>query len=471
MSFFPLEYLKVGKVDFLYEMTHCDIKNIIKSIRKSPDRLNIINGFINILKDNKYFANFCYDVIYDIPEYNDIAKELIRVKELSCDRLKEILDNNCPYGLDIITNNLDYLVKKDDKFLDIICEYCFRNNNMNILYILSRYKNLHIRFLFMNYLILNHFDKLNLFYDDLIKYTTEYTFEEGEQLVLFPEVMNVNDISNLAISLLNIKEYDEYNRLKEYILKEYKNNCLASMLLKNSLVEDFKEDADRLFDSSLDFKCDLFFNSKYSSLISKELLDRFSSRIQFFNKDGFCHSVFPIYRYGLGDKVESYVDKYMDLSSRKDYEYIGEGTTSTCFRIGDYVIKLIRTKWSYEDVICPNIFLIVKDYEEDYIRDKNGIVVCGIEVQKFLSRKANIDRKYFDLFDKELSRLGYRRTDTLTGGTCGENTMLLDSYLDADSSNPELLPDWFKEYPLVLIDRDRIYKKDQECIKQLRCRY
>ena len=36
--------------------------------------------------------------------------------------------------------------------------------------------------------------------------------------------------------------------------------------------------------------------------------------------------------------------------------------------------------------------------------------------------------------------------------------MLLDSYMDADCNNPELLPDWFKQYPVVLVDRDLVYK-------------
>ena len=49
--------------------------------------------------------------------------------------------------------------------------------------------------------------------------------------------------------------------------------------------------------------------------------------------------------------------------------------------------------------------------------------------------------------------------------------MLLDSYLDADTHNHEQLPEWFKKYPLVLVDRDRIYKKDNPFIKQLKSGY
>ena len=49
--------------------------------------------------------------------------------------------------------------------------------------------------------------------------------------------------------------------------------------------------------------------------------------------------------------------------------------------------------------------------------------------------------------------------------------MLLDTYRDADCPNPEKVPVWFRQYPLVLIDRDRIYPKDKIYIKQLRSGY
>ena len=112
--------------------------------------------------------------------------------------------------------------------------------------------------------------------------------------------------------------------------------------------------------------------------------------------------------------------------------------------------------------------MIAKNYEEIYLRDKDGKVKGGLEVQKYLTRSAkDIDPNYFRYFDLALDRLGYRRTDTLTKGSCGENTMLLDTYRDADCSNPEKVPVWFKKYPLVLIDRDRIYPKDKAYVKQL----
>ena len=42
-----------------------------------------------------------------------------------------------------------------------------------------------------------------------------------------------------------------------------------------------------------------------------------------------------------------------------------------------------------------------------------------------------------------------------------DNFRLLDSYQDAFTENPEFLPDWFKEYPIVIVDRDAIIKTEE----------
>lgn len=263
------------------------------------------------------------------------------------------------------------------------------------------------------------------------------------------------------------------------ILQNYKYNYLASLLLEDKWVIDpnkevkertFCKNADILFNTSMDYKLSLYLRHK--SKISDELLNEFAYNLRYFLGSCEYRYLESIYKSGLGLLLEEWSAKYMDISKSKEYGYIGGGSTCNCFRIGDYVIKLVKTKWLYENVICPNLYLIAKNYEEIYIRDEENIVIGGLEVQKYLTRKAdNIDLKYFNYFDLELNRLGYIRTDTLTRGVCGENAMLLDTYLDADCVNPEKVPVWFKEIPLVLIDRDRIYPKDEVFIKQLRSGY
>ena len=93
-----------------------------------------------------------------------------------------------------------------------------------------------------------------------------------------------------------------------------------------------------------------------------------------------------------------------------------------------------------------------------YAKDNNGVVKTGIEVQKFLKKKANdVPKDFFDCFEQELRNAGYELHDNLIGGDCGDNCMLLDSYLDANHPEPEQLPEWFKRYPLVLIDHDLVF--------------
>ena len=487
MAFNTLDYLKEGKVEFVFHCTQYDYNHLIENVRKSPNRIEIINGFLPILKEK--LPSFCFNIIYDIPEFADDAYKLLNIRNITPEMLNNLL-NNSPLGLRILYENFDTFLcfNGDIKYFEYIVKYAFESNNRELIHKLSRYSDLHIRYLFMEYLIKNHPEQVDIIYDDITKYTTSITYEPYEQLTFLPQLMNPDDISKLAVLLLTNNRKKDYKKLKEFIISDYKYNYLASELLASKWIVDpdthrllsdpnkekkeitFNEDADTLFSTSADYRFAIFLRHK--AMISQELLDDFAYRIRYFLDEEKSHELESIYCCGLGQLLEEWTEKYMELSKNKEYGFIGSGTTCNCYRIGDYVIKLVKTKWSYEDIICPNLYLIAKNYEEIYLRDKKGIVEGGLEVQKYLTRRAdNIDPKYFRYFDLALDRLGYRRTDTLTKGTCGENTMLLDTYRDADCPNPEKVPVWFRQYPLVLIDRDRIYPKDKIYIKQLRSGY
>lgn len=487
MAFNTLEYLRDGKVDFVFECTPYDYEHLIESIRKTSNIIEIINGFLPKLKEK--LPSFCFDVIYDIPEFEDEAYELLDIKNVTPEMLSNFL-HNTPLGIKVLYENFDYFLSSsvDKKYFDSIVKYAFDCNNVELIHKLSRYPDLHTRYLFMDYLIRNHADQIDSIYDDITKYTTSITYELYEQLTFLPQLMNPDDISKLAVLLLTHNREADYKKLKDYILKDYKYNYIASQLLIDEWLVDpethillndpnremkekeFNKDANELFRTSADYRYTIYLRHK--AKISHELLNEFAHKIRYFIKEDKIHDLEAIYRCGLGQLLEEWTEKYMELSQSKEYGFVGGGTTCNCYRIGDYVIKLVKTKWSYEDVICPNLYLIAKNYEEIYLRNKKGNVDGGLEVQKYLTRRAdNIDPKYFRYFDLALDRLGYRRTDTLTKGTCGENTMLLDTYRDADCSNPEKVPVWFRQYPLVLVDRDRIYSKNKIYIKQVRSGY
>ena len=487
MAFNTLEYLKDGKVDFVFHCTPYDYEHLIEYVRKAPNRMEIINGFLPKLEVD--LPSFCFSIIYDIPEFADEAYKLLDIKKVTPEMMNNLLYNS-PLGLKVLYENFNTFLSHnwDTKYFDCIVKYAFDSNNRELIHKLSRYSDFHIRYLFMNYLIKNHPEEIDKIYDDITKYTTSVTYEPYEQLTFFPRLMNSDDISKLAVLLLTNNREKDYKKLKEFILKGYKYNYLASELLADKWLFDpnshillndsdkekkegaFSEDADSLFSTSADYRFTLYLRHK--AKISEQLLNDLSNRIRYYLEKDKGNELESIYCCGLGQLLEEWTEKYMELSKSKEYGFVESGTTCSCYRIGDYVIKLIKTKWSYEDVICPNLYLIAKNYEEIYLRDKKGIVEGGLEVQKYLTRRAgNIDPKYFRYFDLALDRLGYIRTDTLTKGICGENTMLLDTYRDADCPNPEKVPVWFRQYPLVLIDRDRIYPKDKIYVKQLRSGY
>ena len=51
MAFNTLDYLKEGKVEFVFHCTQYDYNHLIENVRKSPNRIEIINGFLPILKE------------------------------------------------------------------------------------------------------------------------------------------------------------------------------------------------------------------------------------------------------------------------------------------------------------------------------------------------------------------------------------------------------------------------------------
>ena len=470
MAFNPLQYLKLGLVDFLYDLTEYDRKQLINWVREDKNRNEIINGFLSKLIDNQPL--FCLEIIYDMDDYEKEAMYLMDEYPnylSSCKYIKNILFNT-KFGKKFVKERLNTIIKKDKENINVILEYTFTSfeDNKDLIEMLYLHPDLHIRYIFMKYVIENHKAKTNIIYDNIMKYLTSYTHKEYEQLTFLPELMSSEDISKLAVAVYESNDKELWYRMKEYILETYEYNDLAQLLIEKDINDEYERDADKLFITSRNYQYEIYRN--HSKQVSEELLTNFQRYIQIFSNgkayDGKLHNQFF---YGLGHDLIRYVDKYLSLSKDKTYEYIKSGSCTSCFRVGDYAFKLSNTKWSYEDIICPNLYLILKNLEEHYIRDSKGVVLASLEIQPYLTKEAvDLPSSVFEEFENELNRLGYYTTDRLVGGMCGNNCMLLDSYKDADCYNPEILPDWFKKTPLVLIDRDRIYKLDNKWPKQLK---
>ena len=139
------------------------------------------------------------------------------------------------------------------------------------------------------------------------------------------------------------------------------------------------------------------------------------------------------------------------------------GTCSRAFRVGDYVIKVSHKKWSMEDNLCPRGYLFAKNYEEVIVRKSNGEVTGAVEVQKYLTRPLSVDSsETINAYYEALKEAGYYTKDVLTATEGGAYCYYLDTYLDADCDDPEQLPDWFKQNPVVLVDRDLVFSLDNK---------
>lgn len=333
----------------------------------------------------------------------------------------------------------------------------------------------------MKYLVSYARDKVSIFYDDITKYFTSVTYQLYEQYTFLPEYMDVKDISELAVTMLNKNDYEMFLKIKKFIFDNYDKNNLGQLLTEPDHIpvkrritqirtnarrdKELQSDIDNYFMTADSHRYHIYKN--YSHLLSKELLEEYRKFLVHFktDKDDIDSYLSSIDYWGLSNKLEEYVDKYLSLSTSDESHFIGAGTTASTFKIGDYVIKLVNGKWSYEDIICPNLYIIIPNIEEEYVRNKKGMIMAGIEVQKYIEKSAkDVPREYFGLYKKELERLGYYTTDSLIDGRCGDNCRLYDSYLESKNPNP---PEWYKKYPLVLVDRDRIYRLDNTRPKQI----
>ena len=482
MSYYSIEKLRNGDVDFLYDFLPHDEKKCQESIRTLPDRLAVVQSFYEKAKTIAPF--FCFEIIYDMDEYKKETFDLIKKYncKFSTEKLINIL-NNTSWGENYVFKNIDKIIAEDKNRIPMILDFVFnkakRYNDWITLF--KTHTNLHYRFLFIQYIIENHPNELNNIYNnDLIKFTTSHTGLPYEQLTLLSEKMNSKDISKIAYALFDSKiDKKFYLELKEYILNNYLENDIAELLLElkqvpsgnpgacrlvqnETGINEFQSDAQRLYLTSRNYQFHIM--KKFSDYLSEKLVEEFEYYNKLFSETPKRRRDEPMRRidcYGLTKEVKRSVDTYLDLSENKTYEYINSGSTSDCYRIGDYIFKLIRSKWSYEDIISPNLYLIIKNYEEFYIRDKDGFVSCGLEVQKFLKKPV---REIDNLSDRiswlniTLQSLGYYYADRYLSEEWGDNIGILDSYKDADCKNHEALPAEFKQTPLVIIDRDRIFK-------------
>jgi hypothetical protein len=430
-------------LSFIEYLDNDERKIIIKRIKRHANKAD----FINLLRENPNYNSFLFELIYDDNQYiedtinlllgansNEYYERFLSFHHYNLNEIYQLFfDRNNSNDEDSVIIFLRLL---------IFCKIDFNEYLFNI-------SNLHYRALLIKEILQSYAAKFNK--DNLLAY-----FKDAKNKI------SENDASDIAIILLDSNDLVHYNMVKEFILNNYKTNDLGKKLLRDDSFNSFQAfttDADKLFISSKTFGLDMYHT--YSDLISREVIAEFDNTFGKFLGPGREFNTRRIFEYGLSKEIKRCLEMYLDLSQDKTCKLLSSGTTADCYQVGDFVLKLIINKWSREDVICPNLFLIIKNFEEIYIRDKSNNVVAGIEVQKYLRRKANnLSTSTIIKFTKELASLGYCCTD-IYAYRPNENLRILDTYLDADTKNPENLPDWFKRTPLVLVDRDLVYREDE----------
>ena len=471
----PTESLQNGNTEFLKEMKYNERLFLVKKIRKTVDKTEFIKSFLTdeVMRD---YPSFIFALIYDNDDFENETKELFSfnngsLANLSIEQFTNLL-NDTKWGSKYIYDNFDKLILTNEKVkIKLIIKKIFNGDPLKEDFI-NKFLgdiNLHRRAIFLKYTTLDFPKEAEKLYENIDK-ILEYRFIDNKQTEIVIKMSEI-DLSKVIVQCLHSKlDKSIFDKLKEYLFKNYPKNDLAELLIPvytNDKVakEDekiFIANADQLFLTSRRYQ--YFIINRYSDFLCQQILDEYRNLVRLSQAYGcgdnmLCPSMQKLYIYDLGNELKRIVDQYLSLSKTDKINYLSSGTRNNSFRVGDYTLKIGSGKWSYEKVICPNLFLFLKNIEEYYIREANELVIANLEVQPYISKKPyHFSSSQLKRFIDELKNLGYYTTDPNTLRGSVDNFGVLDSYKDADCDDPEQLPDYFKSCPIVLYDRDLIFK-------------
>ena len=336
---------------------------------------------------------------------------------------------------------------------------CYAKHNNKELYKLVAYSNdLSIRYEVMHFLSQEDRDFLRVLFPHITDY---FVIKENDKVIA---KMKEIDVSIIAANLFDfIFDVELFTEIKEFIFANYPKNHLLGFLAQNDEFEDdlfhFHEeivkDFERLYKTSFDYK--LAAIDKYEEYIPKdEYLELFRILKLFrFQRD----VLEDIFKRGMGEDFIHLLKKYLGVRDSPTIRY-DNGSVTDVFAIGDFVIKFISEIHTISDAkerYFP-CFLVNKVIEEKYYYDKDGKLLGILQVQPRLYCLIE-DKNLEKLFEEELERLGYFVYDGLIER---KNLYYLNDYHDADIDDPETLPDWFKENPIVLVDLDLMFRVEQK---------
>ncbi len=455
-----LSELQLGNINTFSQLDNYFKEVICDSVRTNPNRLKILSSCFSKLKEQHPYYAFL--MTYDLTEYTDFTKDFFY-------KSPSILINNRLY-YELLELH-PWVVSYTATHITRIVQYNFDNTFVILKYAITHNKSEWIKQLIYNddmlirvhtmYTIIDDFPRLfTKLYPDPLS-VCKMTSKDGSI-----QIADESYLSKIAILIvLNLNNIPLYQEFKNFILTNYTSNTLASIIDCYIIVENDETlkkllitDIDSLFISSKNYKWQLY--QHYQEYLSPHLTNDFYNLLKPFINifpneviEGMCTR-------GLLSKFIELANKYLALSTKaKCITNAGEGTCSYVYRVGDYIIKYSDKKYSFEPTICPNLYLIAKNYEEVINRDSRGQVTGALEVQKYYSKAVlPSEEELLTKWQEALRKEGYYLVDNLVGQKVGSNCYFLDDYHDADTNDPETLPEWFKKDPIVLVDRDLIYK-------------
>lgn len=305
---------------------------------------------------------------------------------------------------------------------------------------------------------------------------------------LLDEIISVNDPKQTAIngfdkeefinSIYSLEEvlnyylkkgnFEKVIKIAEAIFLKQESNHVLTLLYPYIFRKDIEtllfSNLETILKYSLDGKVQLL---KYIKLRKVKLSPEYQMIYQFIhckdvdlvterNLEGLLNS-------GYIKEVYSLYKKYLQISKRKEVRYISHGFYSCVFQIGDYVMKIGKERavsnCNYQ------FYRFLKSYEKLVKIDQNGCPLLFIEIQPYLEiDRKEITKEMITDFFKDLDKAGLIILDPNTNKYSSINFGLLEDYHNANipkGFDIESLPESFKKHPLVLVDVDYIFSKEE----------
>ena len=429
----------------------------------------------------EYLLDHRREIIDDIVEYAWYLKpyltllNAVRSTNAKKEKILKIAENDCYCSNSVISNILKYeskyaemLVEYIDSILSIdisyindYIDYAMKKNRKEIIEKLINSENLTIRAKTIMHLVAKHYEY----------YKKHYSHNFEDYFMLDGKLIR-EEYASLIVSYLAVHDTKEYYRVLKFVLENYKENTILSHMTSDSLdyhlYHEKKTGAGAIEEAQAIKDINILFNSysgnkyimfeRYGRYLDEETKRRYSLLKNFYNAD--LNAVIEMFSSTLYNHFLDVVEKYSQGITGA-IKVAGRGTRSTAYVVGDKIIKCSNGKWNQKRTTSISSFLILKNLEEYYEYDQFDGISHSIEVQPYLKRKAYVfSRDIIKKFKEEFARQGLECSDLLIRNFISyQNIRYLNDYHDANCDDPESLPEWFKENPIVLIDSDMVKRK------------